>query len=374
MSDGEQLLRDRMRDAAPQPRQFDFDALARRMTRRRRSRTIGGFGVVAALTVVAVVVPLALVSGSSPTSTVAGRKVIRGGPVRSTIILDQLGPETFAPPPPYLHAKLTAQQAFDVFAKRQEPIPARIGYQLGILTDPAAITDVLVWGFYGPPGGCDRSYGLGQAPPSPPPQCIEWDFVSATTGRGVETTFQTIGIPTPAPSPTPDSAIALRSGGFLDAVQQQHSLRTLVMQGPPSTIRWTFDSLNCTISLHWFLPPATQSSPQRAPCPPTSTFTTSLTTDFASRGHVFTVIAGYVPGREQNQLKITLADGETESYPADPNGAWLFAIQRCGNVAGTAIRSVTPVKYRSGVAHAILPPERMPLTGLAAIQKSCQSH
>ena len=63
---------------------------------------------------------------------------------------------------------------------------------------------------------------------------------------------------------------------------------------------------------------------------------------FASRGHVFSVIGGYVAKREGQLVRAVLADGRTWIYDAQ-NGAWLFAVQRCGDFGGTALRAVEEI-------------------------------
>jgi hypothetical protein len=257
--------------------------------------------------------------------------------------------DTFAPPPSYMRAALTPEQAWDKWAHRSGPVRPKVGYRLGILTSPPSITDVLVWGFSYGPTGCVRSFAVGAtAAPSPPP-CTEWTFIDAKTGQHVETTWQQIGAPAPRPRLPSQTQGALRSGGFLDATEQRFSPTDLVLQGPLSTIRWTFHNPTCTIALHWFLPPATQASPARSPCPWQHRFTTTIVTNFTSRGHVFTALAGYVPEREHYLVKATLADGRTQIYDAsDADAAWMIAVQRCPNPAATAVTTIQLVRIGRG--------------------------
>jgi hypothetical protein len=59
---------------------------------------------------------------------------------------------------------------------------------------------------------------------------------------------------------------------------------------------------------------------------------------------VFSVIGGYVAKREGQLVRAVLADGRTWIYdPEDANGAWLFAVQRCGDFAETAFRAVEEI-------------------------------
>lgn len=312
----------------------------------------------------------------SRVTTYQGHTVIRGGNVTSTVRFGDYA-ETFAPPPPFLHAKLTALQAYDAFDKRNKPIPPAVSYRLGIITSPPSVTDVLVWGFSGPPGQCMRFGGLTRVgvptptptPPAttPPQQCIEWDFISATTGGFILGTGQTIGGPafsTPPPSP---ASRAMKQGGFLDAQEERFAPDALVLQGPESILRWTFDNEDCTIQLHWFLPQASQSSASRAPCPWTHKFVESVESTFTSRGRVFTVVAGYVHTREHYLVRASLENGKQQIYDAaDADGAWMFAVQRCGDIDGTAIHSVTEVRYRRGVVKTIEAPSEPDNTSLAS--------
>jgi hypothetical protein len=87
---------------------------------------------------------------------------------------------------------------------------------------------------------------------------------------------------------------------------------------------------------------------------------------------VFTVVAGYVPQLEHYLVKATLADGDTQIYDAaDADAAWMIAVQRCGNIAGTAIKSVSEIRFRHGVIQTLALPT--PPLGNAAIQRSCRS-
>jgi hypothetical protein len=115
----------------------------------------------------------------------------------------------------------------------------------------------------------------------------------------------------------------------------------LEAQGALSTNRWTFRAATCSIGLYWFLPPQAQRGPARASRRWRHQFALNVVTDFASRGHVFTVISGYVARRMGQLVRAVLADGRTWLYDAqNADGAWLFAVQRCGDFAGAAIRAV----------------------------------
>ena len=78
------------------------------------------------------------------------------------------------------------------------------------------------------------------------------------------------------------------------------------MQGPLSTIRWTFDNASCPVALHWLEPPLSQQRPARGACPRRHALAAPTAWDVTSRGHVFSVLAGYVADG-QDQLQITPA-------------------------------------------------------------------
>jgi len=273
--------------------------------------------------------------------------------------------DTFAPPPAWAKPKLDGVQAWDESflghgkgAPRR--IPADASYQLGLLTVPPSVTDVLAWGFSFPPGRCPPPMGgiprPGSSPaPSPRGRCIEWTFINADNASNPAGTWQRLDTPSPSPSPTPATVIALRSGGFVSSDLERYSPRRLVIQGPLSTIRWTFRAATCSIDLYWFSPPQVQAAPARPSCPWQHRFSVNVVGGFASRGHVFSVIGGYVADRMRQLVRAVLADGRTWIYDAqDADGAWLFAVQRCGDFNGTALRAVEEIN-QDGTTIARLP-------------------
>ena len=153
----------------------------------------------------------------------------------------------------------------------------------------------------------------------------------------------------------------MHSGGFLGASTERFSPLRLVMQGPLSTIRWIFDNKNCSIDLYWFEPPQSQRGPVRAACPWRHTFSVEVVSDFASRGHVFSVVGGYVARGEGELVRAILADGQTQIYDAgSANGAWLFAVQRCGDDPGTAFRAVDEITPQGAVIASLPIPAAVP--------------
>ncbi len=288
--------------------------------------------------------------------------------------------DTFAPPPAWAKPKLDGVEAWDqsflgAGGASPRPMPQDISYQLGLLTVPPSVTDVLAWGYSSPPGRCPPPMtapriGSASAPPAPSPRrrCIQWTFINANDASNPDGTWQRLDTPSPSPSPTPVTVIALRSGGFVSSDLERYSPRRLVLQGPLSTIRWTFRAATCSIDLYWFMPPQLQRGPARAPCRWQHRFSLNVVGGFASRGHVFSVIGGYVAKGEGQLVRAVLADGRTWIYDAQ-NGAWLFAVQRCGDFPGTAIRAVEEINP-AGAVIARLPTPAAPHLPSAA---SCAS-
>jgi hypothetical protein len=283
--------------------------------------------------------------GSSAQGTGRSGQVIRGERLTSTIMID---PQiTFAPPPGWAKPRLDGVQAWDESflggsRAHPRPIPADLSYRLGLLTAPPSVTDVLAWGYSNPPGPCPPPrLAVGATPPSGPRgRCIEWTFIDARNASNPLGTWQRLGTPSPLPTPTPSTVTALRTGGFVGTFVERFSPQQLVMQGPLSIIRWIFDGPSCSITLHWFLPPQTQHSPSRPRCT-RHVFSVDVETGFASRGRIFSVIAGYVVRPNLRLVRAVLADGRSWIYdPTAGNGGWLFAVQRCGDYRGTAFRAV----------------------------------
>lgn len=315
--------------------------------------------------------------GQGPDVPAAGWRVIRGAPVTSTIVIAP--GETFAPPPAWAKPKLNGVQAWDQsflgdFGKKPRPIPADISYQLGLLTVPPSVTDVLTWGYSSPPGRCPPPPGIpnlgssrpASAAPSPRGRCIEWTFINARNASNPAGTWQRLDTPSPSPSPTPTTVIALRSGGFVSSDPERYSPQRLEVQGPLSTIRWTFRSTTCSIDLYWFMPPQLQRGPARAACPWKHAFSLNVVSGFASRGRVFSVIGGYVAHRMRDLVRAVLTDGRTWIYDAqNADAMWLFAVQRCGDYTGTALRKVQEINP-AGRVIATLPVPAVPLQGGAA--------
>jgi hypothetical protein len=319
----------------------------------------------------------------STTSGAAGANwhVVRGGRLRSVVVLDPQSGGRFAPPPAWAKPKLTGVQVWSESflggdRATPRPIPPYISYQFGLLTMPPSVTDVPAWGYSSQPGPCPFPEGGAPLPsrtaspspsPSPRGRCIEWTFINATNASNPAGTWQRLNPPSPSPSPTPVTVIALHSGGFVSSDLQHFSPGLLVLQGPLSTIRWTFTAATCSIRLHWFLPPQSAQGPARAACPWRQEFSLTVVNDFTSRGRVFSVIGGYVAHRMGDLVRAILADGRTWIYDAqDADGAWLFAVQRCGDFGGTALRAVEEISPAGKViAHLAIPAAEHPVTAAA---------
>ena len=288
-------------------------------------------------------------AGSSPTTTTLS--------AADHVLTDPIylggGNESFVPPPAGTTPELDARAAFDAFAGDDREIRDGVDYELGLLTSPPSVTDVLVWGFHpSQPGGCLTTGGVrlpqsGSESPSPsptaePPQCIEWDFINADTGRYLLGTSPVVSGPgsdvsSPKPAPGTDE---LADGGPLYPSMERFSPDELVDQAPESTIRWTFDMANCDIELHGFLPQGDEKSASGSqPCRAAGEFTVDTTAGFTSRGRVFAVVAGHISGpfdAPRNLVRVDLANGDSQTFdPDEDNRAWLFPVQRCGDFAGT---------------------------------------
>ena len=121
--------------------------------------------------------------------------------------------ETFAPPPAWAKPKLDGVEAYHrSFLARSKGaprrIPADISYQLGLLTVPPSVTDVLAWGYSSTPGPCQTT-GFGRPPRG---RRIEWTFINADNASNPAGTCRRLNTPSPSPSPTPVTVIALHSG------------------------------------------------------------------------------------------------------------------------------------------------------------------
>jgi hypothetical protein len=290
--------------------------------------------------------------------------------VTQTIFINQQ--TTFAPPPSGVVPKLDAEQAWraSFLGRGGRSIPGDVSYELGLLTVPPSVTDVLAWGYHGSPAGCLttggalRPSGADSPTPTPTPtpteqpQCVMWTFIDATDASNPGGTQQVISgpganVPTPTP---PAGTTALESGGGLDAQMERFSPDALVVQAPLSTIRWTFDMASCSIDMHWFQPPDDVSGQTgEQPCRDGGRFSVDTTAGFTTRGKVFAAISGHVDDRT-TLVRLTLANGDTQWFDADDtNRAWTFAVQRCGDFAGTLPVTVEEISYPQKSVIARLP-------------------
>lgn len=332
-----------------------------------------------------VVLALAAVTVSGASACGSGRS----SPARDTVV-GETNPSTpahvvtepmyldsstvFAPPPEDATPKLDAKEAFDAFTGDDRAIPDNLDYQLGLLTVPPSVTDVLVWGYHlDTAGGCLTSHPIRATPEpttSPPPQCIAWDFINANNGHFVQGMSQVVsGSGSAVPTPTPPAGTdELAGGGALPPQMERFSPDELVVQAPLSTIRWTFDMTKCDIELHWFLPPDDAASePSAEPCRAEGRFSVDATAAITSQGHVFAVVAGHIAGAfdsPRNLVRLVLANGDTMTFdPDEDNRAWVFPVQRCGDFTGTLPVAVEAVKYDNETVIDRLP---VPLTAFDA--------
>lgn len=111
--------------------------------------------------------------------------------------------DTFAPPPVAASPKLTAQQAWAAYTKvnrsyRTSVIPSNMTVHIGLFTLPLgpsgpggaeayAVHNQLVYGFSWHRCPISTNPRVKKLPPNP---CIEWNFLSANTGRQLLQTWQ----------------------------------------------------------------------------------------------------------------------------------------------------------------------------------------
>lgn len=123
--------------------------------------------------------------------------------VTATIRIDSEIGDTFAPPPVTASPKLTAQQAWTAYTKinksyRSSAIPSNMTVHLGLFTLPLgpsgpggaeayAARNQLVYGFSWHRCPISTNPRVKKLPPNP---CIEWNFLSANTGRQILQTWQ----------------------------------------------------------------------------------------------------------------------------------------------------------------------------------------
>jgi hypothetical protein len=176
------VWRDRTRGSYP-----ELDGLLPTTQQRRHS------GVLQTLAVAAAV--LALAAGIT---VIARHRGGTGRPPAATITSQAVpypiginGDETFQPLPTVPQGALTADQALAAYTAHRRHVlrhvPPGVQARFGILTvpngsvPPIKVRTWQVWG-YRSRSGCAYT---GLTRPSPLPQCVDWDFVDAFTGRFV---------------------------------------------------------------------------------------------------------------------------------------------------------------------------------------------
>lgn len=277
---------------------------------------------------------------------------LSGSRVASSIVIggdSLLNQETFVPPPAGLQPRLSAEQAWRAVQRRRPghrrvlPIPATTHAVLGVLTLPPQVTDVLAWGFRRGPQVCVYT---GMYQPKRPPPCYWWEFLSASTGRMLDSTEQEVRPSGVTPTPIPTQR--LLASGFIAGDTSRFAPSEIVYQAPQSVIRWTFDERHCRIEEHWFEPVTTVGTTSLPSCEWRRAFSVDKVASFAGRGGDFEVVAGHQARREREYVRVTLADGKTSFYQEDSDAAWIFVVQRCGaDPSGTAVAKVEEVSTKT---------------------------
>jgi hypothetical protein len=156
----------------------DLDLLlpaTRHRPRRRITRTVAAAAAV--LAVAATAAAVALSRDDNPRAPAGSISAVVPDPIYIDSRL------IFQPLPTVPDGALTADEAFATHAAHQRhpvrrlPRGARARY--GVLRRPSGKTH-RVWAYSTRPLGCAIT---GLVPPSPPPQCVEWEFLDAFTGR-----------------------------------------------------------------------------------------------------------------------------------------------------------------------------------------------
>ena len=175
--------RQRTRDGYP-----DLDRLLP-ATRHRRHRRIARTVAVAAAVLAVAATAAAAVALSRDDDPPAPAGTI-SAVVPNPIYLDS--GLIFQPLPTVADGALTADEAFAAHAAHQRhavhrlPRGARARY--GVLRRPSGKTH-RVWAYSARPIGCPVT---GLVPPSPWPQCVDWEFLDAFTGRLVTVSQQQV--------------------------------------------------------------------------------------------------------------------------------------------------------------------------------------
>lgn len=124
-------------------------------------------------------------------------------PVHKPIVIDPQVGEILAPAPASARPKLTAQQAWarymrHVGAPRHTALPSYIRVHLGLLTlptgpgstGPYTARNELTYG-YSSPSACVTMNPRVMFPPGA--RCVYWDFLDASTGHQIDSTYQAVG-------------------------------------------------------------------------------------------------------------------------------------------------------------------------------------
>jgi hypothetical protein len=131
--------------------------------------------------------------------------------------------------------------------------------------------------------------------------------------------------------------------GFVPQAVVSSSASNLILQAPPGIIRWTLDGDSCSVDQTWLVIPQGGSPGGGgfggAGCPWAPHLSIGARGMLGGNGALFSVIGGRVLPPEGVRIRVQLANGaEMTVVPRD--AMWLVIVQRCGDYAGTAIRSV----------------------------------
>jgi hypothetical protein len=131
--------------------------------------------------------------------------------------------------------------------------------------------------------------------------------------------------------------------GFVPETVVSSSASRLILQAPPGIIRWTLDGDSCSVDQTWLVVPQGGSPGGGgfggAGCPWAPHLSIGARGTLGGNGALFSVIGGRVLPPTGVQLRVELANNS--QMTVEPHDAmWLVIVQRCGDYAGTVIRSV----------------------------------
>ena len=131
--------------------------------------------------------------------------------------------------------------------------------------------------------------------------------------------------------------------GFVPQVVLSSSPSRLILQAPPGMILWTLDGDSGSVDYTWLvIPPGGRPGGGGcggSGCPWAPHLSIGVRGSLGSNGALFSVIGGRVLPPKGVRIRVELEN--SAQMTVEPNDAmWLVVVQRRGDDAGTAIRSI----------------------------------